>query len=78
MGAWGDFPRDGGRAGTAACQAHERGVAGRYIRVFSKGFLGINARWPAWDRTGPGDASPRGAAGDVDSAMCQRAKTYHP
>lgn len=35
---------DGSRDGTVTYQAHEKGVASRYIRIFLKRFLNINAR----------------------------------
>ena len=35
---------DGSRDGTVTYQAHEKGVAGRYIRIFPKKLLSINAR----------------------------------
>ena len=35
---------DGGRDETVTYQAHEKDVAGRYIRIASKRILGINAR----------------------------------
>ena len=34
----------GGRDETVTYQAYEKGVAGRYIRIFPKRILGINAR----------------------------------